>query len=55
VSSVATAVVGGSGSQPVAFESPTGELVAFLASMDGEVGRFTTTTLAEALTDSIAR
>lgn len=48
-------VVGDSWSQPVAFESSTGEPVAFLASMDNEVGRFTTTTLAEALADSMAR
>jgi hypothetical protein len=48
-------VVGDSWSQPVAFESSTGEPVAFLASMDYEVSRFTTTTLAEAIADSMAR
>jgi hypothetical protein len=48
-------VLGDSWGKPVAFESLTGQLVAFAASMDGEVARFTTTTLAKALADSIAR
>jgi hypothetical protein len=60
---VATGPVGARGvfyvrdawSEPVAFESSSGEPVAYLASMDSEVRRFTTTTLAEALADSMAR
>jgi hypothetical protein len=45
-------VLGDAWSQPVAFESSTGELIAFLASMDREVSHFTTTALAAALADS---